>query len=311
MSTTVLSNESEVSRDRGRGLFLRRIDGQDDPVLTNIPGRRPRVPRDRSGTWLRVAMAALAVLALTAAIVSYQAQYQLIYAYKGVRIIAALQAAIPDAAALVFAALGIALALTGKRAIRARILNVAAVGTSIVMNLLAASSGWKAMAVWVLAPVAYAVTSDTLIGVLRSWTLARQRELNEDLADDDDSTPLAAVGKVILYGARFVLAPPSTAKGLRQAVLQAAPLPEAEQPKAIEGPKPPHKPRSHRNTRGLGKQDRLIKLAVDEHGLASLPLDEVSKLATELASKADIHPATARRVLIAYARELHQDGGNA
>jgi hypothetical protein len=46
-------------------------------------------------------------------------------------VVAALEAAIPDAAALVFACLGIALAVHGRRALRARALNLASVGTSL------------------------------------------------------------------------------------------------------------------------------------------------------------------------------------
>ena len=84
-------------------------------------------------------------------------------------VIAALEAAIPDAAALVFASLGIALALHGRRALRARTLNLAAVGTSVLMNVLAAGPGWRSLAIWALPPIAYALASDTLIGVVRAW----------------------------------------------------------------------------------------------------------------------------------------------
>ena len=45
---------------------------------------------------------------------------------------------LPDAAALVFACLGVALALHGRRAIRARMLNLASVATSVFMNAIAA-----------------------------------------------------------------------------------------------------------------------------------------------------------------------------
>ncbi len=79
--------------------------------------------------------------------------------------IAALEAAIPDAAALVFACLGIALALHGRRALRARALNLAAVGTSVFMNAIAATPGWRNLAIWALPPIAYALASDTLNGV--------------------------------------------------------------------------------------------------------------------------------------------------
>ena len=47
---------------------------------------------------------------------------------------------------MVFPCLGIALALHGWRAIRARILNLASVGTSVFMNTIAAAPGWRNLA---------------------------------------------------------------------------------------------------------------------------------------------------------------------
>ena len=66
------------------------------------PGR----PSDRSGLWLRNAAAGLGVLAAAAAAVSFTAQYRMVDATRHLPAIAALEAAIPDAAALVFACLG-------------------------------------------------------------------------------------------------------------------------------------------------------------------------------------------------------------
>ena len=137
------------------------------------PGR----PRDRSGLWLRNAAAGLGFLAVAAAAVSFTAQYRMVDATRHLAVIAALEAAIPDAAALVFASLGIALALHGRRALRARALNLAAVGASVLMNVLAAGPGWRNLAIWALPPVAYALASDTLIGVVRARTLARHQHL--------------------------------------------------------------------------------------------------------------------------------------
>ena len=117
----------------------------------------------------------------------------MVFAAKNVAPIAALEAAIPDVAALVFASLGIALALHGRQAIRARVLNVGAVATSIAMNMLAAGHGFRDLAIWVMPPVAYALASDTAIGVIRSHAIARQRELREALAGDE-TTPLAVLG---------------------------------------------------------------------------------------------------------------------
>jgi hypothetical protein len=71
---------------------------------------------DRSGLWLRNAAAGLCVLAAAAAAVSFTAQYRMADTARHLPAIAALEAAIPDAAALVFACLGIALALHGPAA---------------------------------------------------------------------------------------------------------------------------------------------------------------------------------------------------
>jgi hypothetical protein len=96
-------------------------------------------------------------------------------------------------AALIFACLGVALALRGKRAIRARFLNAGAIATSVFMNFAAAGHGWRDLAIWMMPPVAYALASDTAIANVRSWALVRR-----GLADDD-SSPLAVAGRMILY----------------------------------------------------------------------------------------------------------------
>ena len=148
-----------------------RIHRDEDGSITShlhVSQKEARATGDRSATWLRWAMAALGLLAATAAAVSFQAQFTMVLAAKGVPWVAALEAGIPDAAAMVFACLGIALALHGKRAIRARVLNVGAVATSVTMNLLAAGPGWRDWAIWIMPPIAYALASDTLIGVVRA-----------------------------------------------------------------------------------------------------------------------------------------------
>jgi hypothetical protein len=186
---------------------------------------RRRVPgeRDRAVLWLRNAMIALAALAAAAAVVSFAAQFNMIVSVRHDRMIAALEAGIPDASAAIFASLGIALALHGKRAIRARLLNVGAVATSIFMNFIAADPGWRNAAIWVMPPVAYALASDTAIGVIRSWTVARAREMRENLAADE-VTPLAVVGALCLWLLRLALAPRSTLGGFRRWVIEECPI---------------------------------------------------------------------------------------
>jgi hypothetical protein len=87
----------------------------------------------------------LCVLAAAAAAVSFTAQYRMVDTVH-LPAIAALKASIPNAAALVFACLGIALALHGRRALRARALNLASVGASAFMNAIAAAPGWRNLA---------------------------------------------------------------------------------------------------------------------------------------------------------------------
>jgi hypothetical protein len=249
-------------------------------------------------------MAGLAVLAAAAAVVSFQAQYQMVAGYKHAPGIAAVQAVIPDAAALVFASLGIALALYGRRAPRARVLNVAAVATSVAMNALAASPGWRAVAVWVLPPVAYALASDTLIGVVRAWVIARQRQLGERLAEDQ-ATPLAALGGLALWVLRLGVAPVSTLAGFRAWVVEECPLapgrrarPGPAPARALTAARPPLRRRNGRGPREGSKTGRFLALVADRHGpLAHIPPAEVSRICTALAPEAGLDTGAARTAL--------------
>src|SRR5271169_4960480 len=185
-------------------------------------GRQPTPPRwpgDRSGLWLRNAAAGLCLLAAAAATVSFTAQYQMVGATRNLPVIAALEAVIPDAAALVFACLGVALALHGRRALRARALNLASVSASVFMNAIAAAPGWRDLAIWAMPPVAYALASDTLIAVVRT----RHQHLAAAGAGEA-ATPLAILGGLILWLLRLALAPASTLAGFRAWVLEECPV---------------------------------------------------------------------------------------
>ena len=206
--------------------------------VVNLTLRRPKGARDdqsragQSDAWLRSAMVALGLLATAAAVVSFEAQYRMVFAAKDVAPIAALEAAIPDVAALVFASLGIALALHGRQAIRARVLNIGAVATSIAMNMLAAGHGFRDLAIWIMPPIAYALASDTAIGVIRSHAIARQRELREALAGDE-TTPLAILVGAALWMLRLVLAAPSTLQGFRSWIVDSSPVAPGVAPAAV------------------------------------------------------------------------------
>ena len=308
-----------------------RTDTADPASGHNIMRTLPRPPRekDRAATWLRSAILALGVLAGAAAVVSWQAQYRLVFAVKHLPAIAALEAGIPDAGALIFASLGIALALHGKRAIRARVLNVACVGASVGMNALAARHGARDLAIWVMPPVAYALASDTLIGVVRAYAIARHRELNEALTEDE-ATPLALLGGLLLWVLRLAIAPRSTLTGFRRWVIDECPSAPGQRrlpagpavPQLTAGPdtspepgpaspgsaslqlRKPRRPRPA-NPRSGTKTSQFFDLVAQRHGpLEALPLSEVSRICTALAPEVDLDPGAARSALRKHVQSL-------
>jgi hypothetical protein len=251
----------------------------------------PRWPKDRSGLWLRNAAVGLGVLASAAAVVSFTAQYRMAETARGLPVVAAIEAAIPDAAALVFACLGIALALHGRRALRARALNLASVTASVFMNAIAAAPGWRNLAIWAMPPVAYALASDTLITVIR----ARHQQLAADAA-----TPLAILGGLILWLLRLALAPVSTLAGFRTWVLEECPV--APGRRAARPVPPPAAARPGQDGGTVPwkatKTGRFLSLVTERHGpLASIPLDRVASISAALASTADLNPGSARAAL--------------
>jgi hypothetical protein len=265
-------------------------------------GRQPAPPRwsgDRSGLWLRNAAAGLCVLAAAAAAVSFTAQYRMIDATRHLPLIAALEASIPDAAALVFACLGIALALHGRRALRARALNLASVGASVFMNGIAAAPGWRNLAIWAMPPVAYALASDTLIGVVRAWALARHQQLTAALADQE-ATPLAVLGGLVLWLLRLAVAPASTLAGFRAWVLEECPVAPGRRAARPALPPAPARPGRGRGTvpRKATKTARFLSLVTERHGpLAAIPLSRVAAISAALAPAADLNPGAARTAL--------------
>ena len=264
--------------------------------------------------WLRNAMASLAVLAAGAAVVSWDAQYVMVSQVKRTPVIAALEAGVPDVGAVIFAALGIALALHGRRALRPRTLNVACVAISLAMNAMAAGRGWRDMAIWVMPAAVYALASDTLIGVVRAWALARMQATGPVLAGEE-VTPLAVAGACLLWLLRLALAPVSTLMGFRHWVVEECPVAPGRKAASIPAgplalpPSPP--PASHARRRADGKprkQDLLIALANQRYDLRQVPLNQVARIASDIGPEVNLHPGTARRVLRAHVQTVqHHD----
>jgi hypothetical protein len=262
----------------------------------------PGTHLDRSGAWLRNASAGLGVLAAAAAVVSFTAQYRMIFAARRLALVAGVEAAIPDAAALVFASLGIALALHGRRAIRARALNVASVAVSVFMNAIAAAPGWRSLAIWAMPPVAYGLASDTLIGVIRAWAIARHKALNVRLADEQ-VMPLAVLGGLLLWLLRLTLAPGSTLAGFRRWVIEECPIAPGRRLTTGRPIPPLTAPRpaagnARRGARSGTKTARFLALVAERHGaLAAVPVMDVARISAELAPRAGLNTGAARTAL--------------
>ena len=187
------------------------------------------------------------------------------------------------------------------------------------MNVLASGPGWRDLAIWVMPPVAYALASDTAIGVVRAWTIARQRALREVLADDE-ATPLAAVGGVFLWLLRLVLAPASTLAGFRRWVLEECPVAPGRRvtsaaarpvpaPKVGQGRRATSSPTTTGGdgpdrlgagfrTRPGSKTHQFLALVAERYGpLPQLPLASVARVCSELAPEVDLDPGAARTAL--------------
>jgi hypothetical protein len=291
------------------------------PFITTPRDETMTKAKDRTGgVLIAVAGLLLAALAVAMGIVSWHAQFAFVYAIKHQRLAASLEALGLDCGAVVFSILGIALARLPRRAVIERALVCICAAGSCAMNAAGSDLGSpRSVAAFIMPPVLFAVTSDRLISVIRRSALGPK----DDAEAQRSAWTLA--GRAALYMLRFAVAPPSTTRGARQALLNATPLPAAtDAPAQLPAPSPaalatssrpevtaatsrPVK-RSSRATRsGPTKTERLLTIAADRHDLAAIPLSEVSSLARGIAGEIDLHPGTARRVLLGHVRAL-QDG---
>ena len=198
-----------------------------------------------------------------------------------------LEAAIPDTAALVFASLGIALALHGRRALRARALNLASVAASVLMNALAAAPGWREPGHLDPAP-----------------RRLRPGQRHPDRRRPRPGSP--APHLVTALAARHPL-PPSAACSCGCCAWPWPPPPPwpGSAPGSSRSARSPPAAAPPRTGRGSGpvprkatKTARFLDLVTERHGpLAHLPLHQVAAISADLAPHADLNPGSARAAL--------------
>jgi hypothetical protein len=184
-------------------------------------GRAPGSLVIAFATWL------LALLGAGLMYVSFDAQYQFILAQKGARAEALIEAAMLDAGMVILSALGIGLARAGKPSGSVQVLIMICAGASAGMNFAAADPGsWRSVVAYVSAPVFLAVITDRVITVIRQHVLPLDTESAWAPLGRATVAVLRLAAVVALYQLRTVLAPTQTLRGLRQMVLDAAPVPE-------------------------------------------------------------------------------------
>ena len=212
------------SLPRGPGLFQIGT-GSGQALVTNI--RRIAGRDTPPGEWLiAAATILLAVLAAGFLYVTLNAQYHYIFAVKNQSAASMIEASGLDAGMIIFSLLALGLARAGQSARTERALILACALASAGMQYAAAdTTSPRSLAVYVMPPVFLAVVVDRVVAVVRRW-----------VTGDTERSAWLVLGRAVLatgrlaalallYLLRLVLDPIATAKGLRQGVLQAAPLP--------------------------------------------------------------------------------------
>jgi hypothetical protein len=274
---------------RGPGLFeITHANGRQ--LVTNV---RRLAGADRVPGSVLIASAAwlLAIIGSGALYVSFSAQYKYVFAARHQDAASIIEALLLDVLMVVFTLLALGLSRSGKSSRTERGLILACAMASAYMNVSAADTASpRSVVAYAVAPIALAVVVDRVVAVIRRHVLA-----------DEEASAWTAMGRAMvaasrlagvatLYSLRFVLAPPSTATGLRRMVLAAAPLPGPER-RALPAPEVP----------ALGppstKKAALLALyrVHPEYGVKA----SASKVAAELAPQAGLQAGTARAYLYA------------
>jgi hypothetical protein len=211
---------------RGRGLFsVAKANGE--TAITNIRRLAGRERTPGSGLVL-AAVVLLAILAAGLFVVSLAAQYRYVFEVKHQSLPSGIEAVGLDAGMAVFSLLALGLAMAGQSARIERALIVVCAVASAGQNYAAADvSSPRSVAAYVMPPLFLALVVDRVVAVVRRHVLGVEERSVWATIGRTAVFAGKGLGLVLLYVLRFVLAPPSTGRGLRRLVLMAAPLPDA------------------------------------------------------------------------------------
>ena len=219
------ASPSSPGAPRGPGLFEIAPSSGGERAVTNV---RRLAGRDRApGSSLVLAAAVLlGLLAAGLFVVSLAAQYRYVFAVKHQPVPSAIEAIGLDVGMTVFSLLALGLAMAGQTARIERVLIVVCAAASAAQNYAAADiHSPRSIAAYLMPPLFLALVVDRVIAVVRRHVLGDAERSVWATAGHGITGILGGLGVAGLYLARLILAPPSTAAGVRRLILHAAPLP--------------------------------------------------------------------------------------
>jgi hypothetical protein len=286
---TVTAAASRDPSEQAPGPALRPVP---DGEASHLPAgtRKRRSSSTPGGALIAVATGLLFALAVGLFAVSLDAQYRYVFHAKHQSAASWVEAVALDVGMAIFSLLALGLARAGKPARVERVLITVCAAASGVMNFAAANDASpKSVLAYVMPPVFLAVVADRVVSVVRRHVLG-----------EHERSPWLAAAPLVLYLVRLVLAPPSTAAGLRRWLLLKTPLPAARMPAVAPVPQPTAITGRRRSAgpRAESKTARFLALVEQRHGpLADFPPERVSPVCTELAPEVGLDAGAGRTAL--------------
>jgi hypothetical protein len=239
--------------------------------------------------------------------VSFAAQYAYVLHERHQHIASLIEAGALDVGLMIFSLLALGLARAGLSAKIERAAVIACATGSAVMNYAAADvTSPRSVLAYCMPPVFLAFVVDRVVRTIQRHVLGMSE------ARSPWAVFANAVRRItrfwvlsVLYVLRFLVDCRATCAGIKQAIVNATPLPASAQPERL-------KPDREKPDRGSDtKTARFQRLVAERHGeLSTIPLGQVSQIATAIATEASLHPASARTALLKAVRAALPVGGS-
>jgi len=263
------------------------------------PEKKNTKPRQPGWSLLKWSTRGLVILGAGVGFVSFAGQFAYIMRARHQHAASLIEALMFDVGMVIFTMLALALSMQGKGSKTERALIVACALASAGMGYAAADiASPRSVVAYVAPPLFLAVVVDRVVAVIRRHVLADTETSAWSAVGIVTLSALRLLGIVTLYSLRTVLAPRETAKGLRQMVLDAAPVPGVVELEVI------HEDDEDNPVVLPTKKDRFLVLyrAHKQYGNRAA----AGQVAGELAPFADLQPGTGRTYIY---EELRRNGG--